>query len=173
MKFVNVATPYLAIFIPPTGETIRFQGGILEVDEDDPRFPWVKAEAERNPAISVHEKVNTCVLCGEVFTGKMAAARLGAHRKEIHFDTWQAEKDAEAAAEREVQIKSRSGVFCDICVPLQEFPTKELLAEHTLLLHANAPALTESGETVGGDPDAGGAAVDTGVPAATPSGSDS
>lgn len=174
MKFVNTATPYLRVYNPATGGFAAFVGGVLELDPDHPDFPWVKAEAERNPAISIHEHASTCDQCGETFTGRTSAAELGKHRKQLHFDVWLAEKDKQAAEAREVQIKGRSGEFCEVCVPLQEFPTAAELALHVRTLHANAPQLTESGETVGqvDQPDGGPAAVEP-IPAATPSGSGS
>lgn len=174
MKFVNTATPYLKVYNPVTGGFASFVAGVLELEPDDPDFDWVKAEAERNPAISIHEHASTCDQCGDVFTGRTAAANLGQHRKQIHFDVWQAEKDHESEAAREVQIKSRSGSFCEVCVPLQEFPNAGELAAHVRLLHANAPRLTESGETAESvdQPDGGGGAPVDPIPAATASGSD-
>lgn len=171
MHLVNTATPFLKIYNPDTGNFASFIAGKLEIEKEDPDFKWVMAEAQRNPAISIHEIATTCDQCGAIFTGKVASAELGKHRKEIHFDVWLAEKDAKDEALREVQVKSRAGYACDICSPVQEFPDAEQLAQHVRLLHATVPELTESGETVGGDEgERGGAKVDTEIPAAKKSG---
>lgn len=170
MLFVNPTHPYLQIYNPATGGFAKFVGGKLELDESDPNFGVVMAEATRNPLISIHEHVATCDQCGESYTGRTAAADLGKHRKAVHFDVWLADQDAKASVLREKEIKARAGFACDVCQPVQTFGTPEALAEHARKLHATAPELTESGETVGGDEGGGGAPVDTEIPAATPAG---
>lgn len=174
MLFVNPTTPELRIYNPETGGWARFTGGKLDIDESDPDFKYVMAEAQRNPAISIHAKGVNCPECGELFTGKTARMDLGKHRKGIHFDKWLADQDALAAAERDVQVKSRAGYVCDICQPVQEFGTADDLAGHVSLLHAAPPELTETGETIGGDDggSGGGQPIDTSVPAAAPAGGD-
>lgn len=163
--FINTVTPELKIYNPVEDSWFGFTAGRLEIDEGDPNYQWALAEAQRNPAISVHQKATQCPECGDVFTGRMAAANLGSHRKEIHFDKWLADQEAATAEEREIQIKSREGYACPDCAPVQTFGTAEALALHVREIHAGAPSAAEL------ESDGGGSGVDTDIPAATPSGS--
>lgn len=124
--------PQLSIFIPETGQWRSFQDGRLDIEEDDPHYDVVMAEAGRNPAIAIYQSVGTCPHCGEVEKSKAA---LESHIKDIHFDVWLASEDAAAAETRNVELKKRAGVFCDVCAPPQEFPNDEDLALHNRLVH--------------------------------------
>lgn len=147
-------TPFLSILCSD-GEYERFQGGFLEIGPDNPHYDAVRAEAQRNPSITILVNATTCPECGEVFTGQMAKAELAKHRKRDHFAEWQADQDAAAAVLREKTLKARASVFCDVCQPIQEFPDAEALAEHVKLLHTSAPPMDESGNTIGGGDDEG------------------
>ncbi|HEY6013483.1 MAG TPA: hypothetical protein VIU37_05740, partial [Candidatus Limnocylindrales bacterium] len=68
--FINQATPYLRVYNPATEEFAQFQGGKLQLDEDDPDYGVVMAEALRNPAIIILADGVQCPECGEPFTGK-------------------------------------------------------------------------------------------------------
>lgn len=164
MIFINTVTPFLQIFIPPTGEFARFQGGKLEIDKDHPHFPFVMAEAQRNPAISIMANETTCPQCGETFEGRTAKMKLGAHRKEVHFDEWLADKEAADVAETQREIKSRAGYACDVCAPIQTFGDPDALARHVVEVHTIPPAMDEQGNELGGG---AAAEVDTAIPAAT------
>lgn len=148
-RLVNTVTPFLQIYNPATGGFARFHGGLLVIEEGDPNYAVVMAEAARNPSISVMVNSTTCLECGEVFDGKTAAMKLGAHRKEVHFDSWKADKDRDHATEVEREVKSRAGYACDVCRPVQTFGTEEDLAAHVALLHTAPPALDEAGNDVG------------------------
>lgn len=147
--FVNTTHPELRIFVPATGEYVSFIGGKLEIDEGEPGYEEAKAEAIRNPLISIIENETTCQFCGEVFHGKAAKLNLGAHKKAIHFDLWSKEKEIEHATLMSREIKSRAGFACDVCSPVQTFGTAEDLAAHTAFLHASAPSLDDEGNEVG------------------------
>jgi len=147
---INTHTPFLKIFDEPTGEYVAFQAGKLEIDEGEPGYEAVMAEAARNPFISVIVNATTCQYCGEVYTGKTAKAQLGRHKKDIHFDLWQAEKEIEQATLIATEVKARAGYACDVCAPVQEFGTEADLAAHVALLHLKAPELDDDGNEVAG-----------------------
>lgn len=152
LTLVNTVTPFLKIFIPDTGEYRSFQAGQLEIAEDDPDFEVVKAEALRNPSISIQVNSTTCRYCGEVFTGKAGAAQLGKHKKAIHFDVWQAEQFIEQEATNAKELKARAGFACDVCSPVQTFGTAADLADHVNLLHTAPPEMDDEGNERGGRP---------------------
>lgn len=160
---LNRQYPEMRILIPQTGEWIAFSGGKLEIEKDDPRYDVVMAEATRNPTIVVYESVTTCPSCGDAFTGKVAKANLAKHRKEVHFDEWLADEDAQHAVKRQAEIVSREGIACDVCRPPQVFPDADALALHTQVVHIAAPELDDDGNLKGE------ASAFVGVPAATPS----
>lgn len=147
-KFVNTVNPYLRVLLPD-GNYAQFQGGLLELDEGDEGYVAVMAEAQTNPSISIMINATTCAYCGEVFTGKAAAAQLGRHKKDVHFDLWKSEKELEAATVIDVEVKKRAGFSCDVCAPVQTFGSAEDLAGHVSLLHTAAPALDDEGNEVG------------------------
>lgn len=148
---INNTNPYLQILNPATGAFVRFQAGRLEIAEDDPNYAVAMAWAARDPNIAVIVNETTCPDCGEVFVGSEKKARLdlGAHRKDVHFDKWLADKQAQDAKVTEKEIKSRAGYPCDVCVPIQVFGTAEDLAAHVGLLHTSAPNLDDAGNDLG------------------------
>jgi hypothetical protein len=154
MKLINTVTPYLRILVEDGGY-VMFQGGKLEIDEDEYGYGAAMAEAQRNPSISIIRSSATCDYCGEDFDGKTAKARLGAHKKDAHFDLWVKEKDIEHARVIDTEVKARAGFACDVCQPIQTFGSAGDLAEHVTLLHTQPPALDDDGNTVGGDDGAG------------------
>ena len=148
---VNSTNPYLRILLPD-GDYAQFQGGRLEVDEEEtPFYDEIMAEATRNPSIAILVNETTCRFCGEVFTGKHAADNLADHQKEIHFDLWVAQQQVEAATVIQREVKARAGYACDVCSPVQTFGSADDLAEHVTLLHTRPPELDDEGNTVGGD----------------------
>lgn len=149
--FINNVHPYLQILNPATGEFARFQAGRLEIAEDDPNYAVVMAWATRDPNIAVIVNETTCPDCGEVFVGSEKKARLdlGAHRKDVHFDKWLADKQAQDARVTEKELKSRAGYPCDVCSPIQVFGDPAGLSEHVRLLHTAAPNLDDAGNDLG------------------------
>jgi len=127
--------PQLAIYNPDTKVIVQFRGGRLDIEEDDPNYAVVMAEALRNPAIVVYTSATTCDRCGEVFAGGAAKAQLGKHRKDAHFDVWLAEKEQSEFQVRQVEVKAREGVACEVCRPFQTFPTRDELAAHVRTFH--------------------------------------
>lgn len=167
---INTTEPFLRILNPATGEYAAFSGGRLDIDTDDPNYEVVMREAVRRPTISIHESATTCPNCGEVFTGKAAKANLGQHRKAVHFELWQADKEAEHAEVMQREVKARAGFACDVCNPVQTFGDEAGLAEHVKLLHTAAPSLDEDGnEVTGKGKRRPGEVAAAEIPAATPS----
>jgi len=150
--FVNSTHPYLRILLP-SGDYAQFQGGKLELDEDDPDYGIVLDEATRNPGIAILVNETTCRFCGESFTGSHAGEKLADHKKDNHFDLWVKETELEQATFIQKEIKARAGYACDICAPVQTFGTSDDLAEHFNTLHASAPDLDDEGNTLGGSDD--------------------
>lgn len=146
------AYPYLKIYNAVTGDYAQFQGGKLEVEPGDPNYEVAMAEAASNPAIQVLTKTLSCELCGADFgDGKVAHLNLGKHVKEVHFEVWQRDREAEHAAVMAHEVKAREGFACDVCRPAQTFGTEEDLRLHNDTLHMAAPAMDEEGNTVGGE----------------------
>lgn len=169
MIFICTQYPAFRIYDSASDTVVQFQGGKLELEEDDPRYALVAAEALRNPAIIAVQNATTCPHCGEVFVGSAAKMQLGAHRKAVHFNEWLADKVGADAEETNTLVAGRAGFPCLDCPPGQQtFGTEADLALHARSFHATAPRLTESGETIGGDPDerGGGGAPVAAVPAA-------
>lgn len=144
-RYICTTYPQLKIFNPVTGDYASFVGGLLEIDEDDPNYEVVHAEALRNPSISIMVNRTTCQYCGESFTGKAAAAQLGKHTKDIHPDVWDAEQVIKNAKIVETEVKRRAGYACDVCAPVQEFGSAAALSDHVKLLHTAAPELDDEG----------------------------
>lgn len=142
--------PALRIYDPASGEFHAFIQGRLDIEEGDPGYEAVMAEAARNPSIVVVTGVGTCPWCGESFVGKAAKLNLGKHEKDVHYDKWLAAKDEEDASVRMVEIKSRTGFPCDVCQPTQSFGSEDDLTVHTLAFHASAPALDAEGNDLEG-----------------------
>jgi hypothetical protein len=140
--------PALRIYNPQTGGFAAFLYGKLEIEPDDPDYEVVMAEASRNPAIVVVESIGTCAYCGEQFVGGNAKLLLGGHIKDVHYDKYLEQKDAEESAVRNVELKSREGFACDVCQPLQVFGTNDDLTLHVLTMHANAPEMDEAGNAM-------------------------
>lgn len=166
MLFLNNSQPYLRIYNPETEGFAQFQGGKLQLDEDDPDYGVVMAEAQSNPAIQILSDGVQCTACGEPFAGKAAKAQLGKHTKDVHFEIWAAGKAAENEAEIQLEVKRRQPLACEFCPRLQEFPDKESLALHVAALHTNAE-LDENGNPIGFG-DGGGGAAGTSTPAEPP-----
>lgn len=167
MIFVSTTTPFLRILIhegEKAGEYVQFLAGKLELDEDEPGFPEVHAEALRNPGISILVNSTTCELCGEVFTGRAAKAQFGSHIKRIHPDVWDAEQALAHAKSIDRTVKQRAGFACDVCSPVQTFGEADDLAAHVRDLHTAAPELDDDGNDVAGGRRPGEAAI----PAAQP-----
>jgi hypothetical protein len=134
--------PFLRIYIPEPGEIRQFQFGKLEIDESDPAYPVVMAEASRNPAIVVYVSEGTCKWCGETFT----KSKLEAHVKEVHYDKWTADEDAAIAEVRNIELKARAGHACDVCRPAQVFGSEDDLILHIQAFHAQPPVLNDAGD---------------------------
>lgn len=149
---VNSNYPYLRVLLPDD-TFIQFQGGRLELPEDHPYYDHVMDVATGMPSIAILVNETTCIYCGEVFKGDKAAAKLDAHKKDIHFDVWEAESLIEAASVHQREVKSRAGHACDVCRPAQVFGSEDDLAEHIALLHTAAPSLDDDGNTLGGNDD--------------------
>lgn len=132
------ATPYLRVYNPVTGDYAQFSGGRLDIEPSDPNYAVVMAEASANPSITVMEIAKggaNCPECGQLFTGGAAAARLGNHRKDAHFDAWMADKEAAHQTEVNLIVKERAGVACSVCRPAQVFPTEDELQNHIKIVH--------------------------------------
>lgn len=166
MILINTNTPFLKVYVPASGDYVSFVAGKLEIDEGDVGYDEAMAEAKRNPSISIMVNETTCRYCGEVFTGKAAAAQLGKHKKDIHFEIWQAEKLIENEAVVQKEIKSRAGYACDVCQPVQTFGDEGDLSDHVKLLHTAPPPMDDEGNEIGTKGRPGEAAI----PAATRSG---
>jgi hypothetical protein len=152
MIFINTVNPYLRVLIQQgehAGEYAQFLGGKLELDEGDPGFADVKAEAGRNPNVVVLVNETTCGLCGEVFTGKAAKAQLGTHVKANHPLVWDAQKALEAATTASRTIKERAGYPCDVCSPVQTFGDEAGLAQHARDFHTQPPEMDDEGNETG------------------------
>lgn len=134
--------PELSIFNPSSGEYTKFDRGRLDIEEGDPNYEVVMAEAARNPAIAVYINASTCVHCGETVSSK---AKLAGHVKAIHFDKWIEGEDSKHATERIAQVKARAGVVCDACTPPGEFADNDALALHVSVVHTDKPDLADDG----------------------------
>lgn len=139
--------PFLRILNPATGGYAAFQNGKLVIEEDDPNYAVVMAEAKRNPDIIVTTKAVQCPECGQTFTGGNAPAALGLHRKSTHPNEWDRDREAKLATERQVIVKAREGFSCDVCQPVQTFGTEDDLVVHVRTLHG-APFVDADGKGV-------------------------
>lgn len=145
---LNYTHPFLSIYIPATGAFRQFESGKLVIEEDDPDYAVVMAEAVRNPNITVYEQVGTCPFCGEVVgKGRTAEASVAAHVNAQHPD--RGDGDEVAVLNREV--KSRAEFFCDVCRPTQTFLSEEDQRIHVATIHAARPTLDAEGNTVEGE----------------------
>lgn len=149
--FVNPTHPYLRVLLPD-GSYAAFQGGRLEMAEDDPDYDHVLAVALADPYTSILVNETTCIYCGEVFKGDRAAKQLDDHMKAVHFDLWQKQLELDQARVVQREVKARAGVVCDVCSPVQTFGTEADLAEH-VKLHTAPPAMDDEGNEVGGGED--------------------
>lgn len=144
--------PSLSIYQPADGSWIQFRGGRLDIEDDDPNYAVVMAEAASNPAIAVYVNASTCIHCGETFASKKA---LDGHVKDVHFAEYLAAEDAAHAETRIALIKEREGFACDIC-PHAEFGTAEDLSLHVQAIHTAPPDLGDAGAGSLGPEGAGG-----------------
>lgn len=161
MLFLCQTTPYLRVYDPESEEFIAFSGGKLQMDESDPGYAAVMAEALRNPAIVILADGVQCPECGEPFAGKAAKPQLGKHRKEVHFEKWVADQEAANAEAIAVEVKRRQPHACDLCPRVQEFGSADELAVHVAAVHT-ATELDDDGNPVGsgdGGDNAGAAAA--------------
>jgi len=147
MLFLCQVTPYLRVYNPATGGFAAFAGGRLELDEGDGDYEVVKAEALRNPSIIMLTEATQCPYCSEPFTGKAAAAHLGKHKKDAHFNEWAKEKQAEQPLVT-VEVKGRQPYACDLCVNIAPFPSEDALAIHIRAIHI-ATEIDDDGNVAG------------------------
>lgn len=146
---INQTHPGYEILNPETGQWVKFEGGRLDIEDDDPNYAVVMAEAGRNPSIAVYASVSTCVYCGEDFASK---DKLAKHVKETHFEKWLEAQDAEHATTRQAEIKAREPFPCDAGCPLgTAFPTEEERSLHYQVMHAAPPTDSGDGDTSSGD----------------------
>ena len=134
--------PDMAIYDPADASWTKFFAGRLDIEPDDPHYQVVMDEATRNPAIAVYQSISTCVHCGENFKSK---AELGKHVKDIHFDVWAADQDAQYDQTRVAEIKARGQFFCD-AGDHAEFATEEELALHVSVMHTAKPSDSDAGD---------------------------
>ena len=135
---LNYTNPYLRIYNPDSGEYAQFIAGRLEIDQDDPNFALVMANAASNPATTIVEFAkdgHNCPECGALYRGQAGMAQLGKHRKDAHFDSWMADKNAAHQSEVNLILKERAGIACDACTPAQVFGDDEALIQHIRLVH--------------------------------------
>ncbi len=160
----NHTHPFLSIYIPATGTFRQFSAGKLEIEEDDPDYEVVMAEAVRNPNIVVYETVGTCPVCGEVVgKGRTAEASVAGHIKVHHPDA--ADTPLELPNR---EVKSKAEFFCDVCRPTQTFLSEEDQRIHVETIHAAKPRLDEDGNVVeGAAPTRRRRPGEAGIPAAT------
>lgn len=144
---INRAYPAFRILNPATGGYAQFAGGKLVIEEGDPNYGVVMAEAKRNADIIITTKAAQCPECGETFTGGAASLELGKHRKNVHPLEWDRDREAGLASERNVILQDREGYPCDVCQPIQTFGTPEDLALHVRELHG-APFVNADGKGV-------------------------
>jgi hypothetical protein len=149
---VNSTAPYLRILLTD-GSYAQFQGGKLDISEDDPFYGEVIAEGTRNPSIAILTNSTTCRFCGANFEGDKAKEKADKHKKDNHFDLWQKELEVEQASVVQKEIKARAGFPCDVCAPVQTFGSAADLSQHVVALHTQPPAMDEDGNTLGGDGD--------------------
>src|SRR5512141_1663080 len=136
--FLNQTHPYLRILNPATGDYAQFEGGKLELEEDDPNYAVVMAASVTNPSITILQTAkggHTCPECGELFTGKEGPVQLGQHRKAAHFDAWLADRQKADSAATNTILKQAAGIACDVCQPVQVFPDQAALNTHIRLVH--------------------------------------
>ncbi len=142
---LNHTHPQLNIYNPFTGGFRQFRDGSLVIEEGDPDYEVVMAEAIRNPYITIYETVGTCPVCGQVVgKGQTAAASVQRHLNDAHPEA----DEQEAVATSNRQVKSRAIWSCDVCRPAQTFEDEEGLQAHNKLIHMGAPTLDSEGNTV-------------------------
>lgn len=132
---------------PVSGAWAQFVGNRLDIDESDPNFPFVAAEAARNPEIIAIATGLQCPYCGDVFSGKTGRANRSNHIAANHPNEADAELDADHAAVKLQIVKAREGFACDVCQPVQTFGTEADLAAHVRLLHGS-PFVNADGKGV-------------------------
>lgn len=159
MLFICQTYPHLRVFNPATEGFAEFKGGKLQLDPGDADYEVVLAEAQRNPAIVMLTEAVQCEACGEPFTGKAAAAQLGKHRKDAHFDLWVADKQEEQARVVMAEVKHRSPHACDLCPRVQEFGSADELAIHVRAVHLSVE-VDDNGNVQGEGAGGGGNSAD-------------
>lgn len=185
MHLVNFTYRELRVLMPD-GTYQQFRDGQLDVAETisyedqetgetrtlpNPYYEPLLNFAKGDPLTAILVNTTTCPHCGEVFAGKAAKADLGRHRKENHFELWIADKTADQAAEVQKLLKARANYVCDVCTPLQEYPTETELAFHVNLVHARtAPTMDAEGNEVGGGGEDRRPGEVAPIPTATPTG---
>lgn len=141
---INKQHPELRIYNPATGKAVRFEGGRLEIDEDDENYEAVMKAAKRRSEIEIHVKTLACPDCDEKFPGDMAKARLARHRNQEHPGSKTAEKPAPTR-----RVKAAAQHVCELCTPPQTFEDEEKLAEHSAVLHTSKEASEKAAGAAG------------------------
>jgi hypothetical protein len=163
--------PYLKLNVKKADggrERRGFQAGKMVIEDEDPLREQLVAAAARNPYITIHEDVLTCVDCAETFVGAGARGRHSMHRINVHDDRGIVGPQTEAKV-TQARVKEAASFVCDVCSPPQTFVDEAALAAHTADLHAVRPVLDGNDEAieVGAGPRVRQGTVTTGVPAAT------
>jgi hypothetical protein len=151
VTLLNNVNPYMRIFDEASESFVAFQGGKLEIEPGDPGYEAVMRVVEATPSIIVQVGGKQCLYCGETFAGKVAAANLTKHVKDVHFEIWQARQDAEHGQAIEKELRRRVPFACEVCPTVQEFGSAEDLALHTTLVHTT-PTVDSDGNAVGEGP---------------------
>jgi len=161
--------PYLKLNVKKADggrERRRFEAGKMVIGDEDPLREQIIAAAVRNPYITIHEDVLTCIDCAETFVGGGARGRYTMHRINVHEDIREVEPKVTRA-----RVKAAASFVCDICSPAQTFADETALAAHTADLHAVRPILDGNDEAIevgaGAGPRVRQGTVTTAIPAAT------
>lgn len=100
--------------------------GVLVINEDEADFDEVMSAARKDPDITIDETgILTCDTCQEQFTGKMAKAAFGRHRKETGHET--------ASEQVPTNLKEAKRFACQECGA--EFKSDGELVSHIRIVH--------------------------------------
>jgi len=140
---VNTEHPRLRIINPQSGAIVQFEGGKLEIEDDDPNHDFLMSVATRRPDISIHVTgILTCPQCNEKFTGGAAKPRFVRHLNLRHPEL----KAETAPRSGQKRVKVAAQFNCDVCSPVQPFDTADDLAMHAAAVHAARQEEPESAE---------------------------
>jgi hypothetical protein len=158
---INTTHAYLRVLVDePNLRFRKFEGGRLDIEQDDPDYAQLMAFAERTPEIRVVESAVWCPQCGEPFAGAHAGDSLVAHRKFAHLEAYYDDAEAGLETEKAAIILERSGIACPICASqgspraTERFPDVATMQVHSAAIHGSndaAPPLDEEGNTIGGE----------------------